>query len=231
MTTEDESGVQRGYGVDRILGLTDAVFAFVVTLLVLDLAAPSLSPGATSLDLWAALSDERIAFLDYGISFLIAGAWWNGHHRSFSYIRDSDTKLRWLNLLFLLWITLLPFFTKLFSENPSIQLGYVLYAIDQSAAGFSMTLLWWYATGNHRFVDKSLSDETIRLRLLANVLATLWFILSIAVTFGDLNATYIVWCSVFLLPGFERILTRGRRRRKAKKKPATPFSPKADESH
>jgi hypothetical protein len=83
MTTEDESCADLRYGVNRILGLTDAVFAFAVTLLVLDLVAPSLPSGATSSDLWAALADESVRFLDYGLSFLIAGAWWNSHHRNF----------------------------------------------------------------------------------------------------------------------------------------------------
>jgi uncharacterized membrane protein len=141
MTTEDESGADFRYGINRILALTDGVFAFVVTLLVLDLIAPSLPPGSTSFDLWEALSSEQIRFLDYGISFLIAGAWWNSHHRVFHYVRESNGTLQSLNLFFLLWITLLPFFTRVFSENSTIQLGYVLYAIDQAAAGFTMALL------------------------------------------------------------------------------------------
>jgi hypothetical protein len=86
MTTEEESGVGLRYGLDRVLGLTDAVFAFVVTLLVLDLVVPSLASEATSFDLLEALSNEWVSFLDYGISFLIAGAWWNGRHRNFRYI-------------------------------------------------------------------------------------------------------------------------------------------------
>jgi uncharacterized membrane protein len=109
-----------------------------------------------------------------------------------------------LNLFFLLWITLLPFFTRVFSENPEIQLGYVLYAIDQAAAGFTMTLLRWYATKNHRLVDKSLDDDRIKSRLFVSALAPLWFILSIGVTFVDLEATYFVWFSVFILRRIER---------------------------
>jgi uncharacterized membrane protein len=204
MTTEDESSAELRYGLDRVLGLSDGVFAFVVTLLVLDLVTPSLPSGSTSFDLWDALSKEWVTFLDYGISFLIAGAWWNGHHRNFRYIRESNGTLQWLNLFFLLWITLTPFFTRVFSENSTIQLGYVLYAFDQAAAGLAMTLLWWYASRNHRLVDKNLDEETIRSRLLASALASLWFILSIGVTFVSLQVTYFVWFSVFLLHGIER---------------------------
>jgi uncharacterized membrane protein len=212
MTTEDEFCDDLRYGIDRILGLSDGVFAFVVTLLVLDLVVPSLPVDATSSDLWEALSGEWIRFLDYGISFLIAGAWWNAHHRIFGYIQKGNGTLQWLNLFFLLWITLLPFFTRLFSEYSTIQLGYVLYALDQAAAGFTISLIWWYASRNHRLIDKNLSDEIIRLRLLMSVLACLWFILSIGVTFISLQPTYFVWLSVFLLRGIERGSIKKRQR-------------------
>jgi uncharacterized membrane protein len=121
--------------------------------------------------------------------------------------------LQWLNLFFLLWITLLPFFTRVFSENSTIQLGYVLYALDQAAAGFTTALLLWYASRNHRLIDKNLDEWTIRSRLLASALASLWFILSIGVTFVSFQATYFVWCSVFIL----RCIERGPRMRRKKK--------------
>jgi uncharacterized membrane protein len=210
MSTDEEFEGDVRYGINRILGLTDGVFAFVVTLLVLDLVTPSLPPAATSSDLFVALSEEWVTFLDYGISFLIAGAWWNAHHRIFGYIREANGTLQWLNLFFLLWITLLPFFTRVFSENSTIQLGYVLYAIDQAAAGATTALLWWYASKNHRLIDKSLDEKIIRARLLASALASLWFIMSIAVTFVSLQATYFVWFSVFLLRGIERRPRKGR---------------------
>jgi uncharacterized membrane protein len=217
MTTDEESSVDLRYGINRILGLTDGVFAFVVTLLVLDLVTPSLSSGATSADLWEALASEWVRFLDYGISFIIAGAWWSAHHRIFGHIRKTNGTLQWLNLFFLLWITLLPFFTRVFSENSAIQLGYVLYALDQAAAGFTTALLWWYASRNHRLIDKNLDEWTIRSRLLASALASLWFILSIGVTFVSLQATYFVWCSVFLLRRIE-LGPRPKRQRKKDEK-------------
>jgi len=46
MADEDEGRKRSGYRVDRVLALSDGVFAFAVTLLVLDLVVPALSPGA-----------------------------------------------------------------------------------------------------------------------------------------------------------------------------------------
>ena len=49
MTTEEETRDDIRYGIDRILGLSDGVFTFVVTLLVLDLVVPSLPNGLNRL--------------------------------------------------------------------------------------------------------------------------------------------------------------------------------------
>ena len=77
MTGEDEFHWRTLFvsSLDRTLAISDGVFAFAVTLLVLDLIVPTLSPGVTSIDLWKALSGEYISFQSYILSFLIAGVW------------------------------------------------------------------------------------------------------------------------------------------------------------
>jgi uncharacterized membrane protein len=197
MTEENESMKRSRYGLDRLLALSDGVFAFAVTLLVLDLAVPVLSPGASSADLWQALSKEYVNFLSYLTSFVIAGVWWNAHNRNFSRIRNSDSTLRWLNLLFLLWIALLPFFTKILDQYNTLQIAVVLYATDQAAAGVFMGLSWWYASKNHRLVDKDLKESEIRSRLVINAVAPLFFIVSMGISFiNPVVATYS-WLAMF----------------------------------
>jgi uncharacterized membrane protein len=197
MTEEDESSERSGYGLDRVLAISDGVFAFAVTLLVLDLVVPVLSPGASSADLWQALSKEYVGFFNYLISFFIAGLWWNAHNRNFRRIRNCDSTLRWLNLLFLLWIALLPFFTKILDQYHTLQIAVVLYATDQAAAGIFMTLSWWYASKNHRLVDRNLKESAIRSRLLTNAVAPLFFIISMGISFvGPTIATYS-WFAMF----------------------------------
>jgi uncharacterized membrane protein len=210
MTAEDESSERSRYGLGRLLALSDGVFAFAVTLLVLDLVVPILSPGASSADLWEALSKEYISFLSYLLSFFIAGIWWNAHHRNFSRIRNSDTTLRWLNLLFLLWIALLPFFTKILDQYPNLQAAVVLYASDQAAAGIFMTLSWWYASRNYRLIDKNMKDSTIRFMLLRNAIAPLFFILSMGISFISPGiAIYFWWGMIPILAIIPRLQRKG----------------------
>ena len=60
MTEEDEIGERSG--LERTLAISDGVFAFAITLLVLDLLVPTLSSNSSSSDLWRALKDEYSSF-------------------------------------------------------------------------------------------------------------------------------------------------------------------------
>jgi uncharacterized membrane protein len=193
MTEEDEPSRKRSYGLDRVLALSDGVFAFAVTLLVLDLVVPVLSSGATSADLAQALSQESRSFLNYLLSFFIAGVWWTAHNRNFSFLRKADSTLRWLNLLFLLWIALLPFFTKILDQYINLQLGVALYAFDQAGAGSFMTLSWYYSSRKHKLVDRTMEDKTIRYITLRNAVAPLSFIISIGLSFFGALVAFASW--------------------------------------
>ena len=181
MAEEDEKGGAE-HRLDRTLALSDGVFAFAITLLVLDLTVPTIA-GATSADLWNALSTDFNTFFTYALSFLIAGIWWNAHHRNFEHIRRSNTTLRWLNLLFLLWIALLPFFTKILSHYQNVPLGVILYAIDQTSAGIFLTLIWMYASRNHQLIDKNMKEKAIRYATIRNMIAPIFFLASMGIAF------------------------------------------------
>jgi TMEM175 potassium channel family protein len=204
MTEEDERNKSKGYRVDRLLALSDGVFAFALTLLVLDLVVPTLSTNPTSTDLWQGLSKEYISFINYILSFFIAAIWWNSHHRNFEHIRDSNTTLRMLNMFFLIWIATLPFFTKILDQYHSLQLSVALYAIDQAAAGLCLTLTWLYASRNNRLIDKNLTKTAIRFSTIRNIITPIFFIISIGISFIDTDLASFSWYG--LIPIFIIVL-------------------------
>jgi TMEM175 potassium channel family protein len=216
MTEEDESIKWHEYGLDRTLAISDGVFAFAVTLLVLDLFVPTLSSGASSTDLWQALSKEYISFLNYILSFLIAGVWWNAHHRIFERIRTSNSTLRWLNLFFLLWIALLPFFTKILDQYSNVQLGVVMYAADQAASGLFLTLTWLYASSNHRLIEKNMPQRTIRFTTLRTAIAPIVFLISMGISFIGPNIAIYSWYGMIPALPIAHRLTRNDEKEQAK---------------
>lgn len=113
----DQEQVRRRYDRQhdpaRVMALSDGVFAIVITLLVLEIHVPDLAGGRS---LRAALEDVRPSFVGFLISFVVTGIAWAGHRDLFALIRRTDRALVWLNMVYLLPLTLLPFGAALISR-------------------------------------------------------------------------------------------------------------------
>lgn len=124
--------------VDRMLFFSDAVFAIVLTLLAIELHAPEVEETG----LWAALAGMWSQFFAFGLSFALIGLWWSIHMR----ITRSLTQFDWLvaitNLLVLSGVTLLPFATSVFGEQPSDLDALQFYWWVSLAVAISMMLLF-----------------------------------------------------------------------------------------
>jgi uncharacterized membrane protein len=97
-------------GTTRLEAFSDGVFAIAITLLVLDLALGSGdSPLDRVLDAWP-------FYFAYLISFFTIGAAWLGHTGITDRLERADFLFLRLNLILLLFVTFLPFPTRLLSE-------------------------------------------------------------------------------------------------------------------
>jgi len=132
MAELDEYRLTRGRGLDRILALSDGVFAFPLTLLVLDLVVPAFAANQSISVLPGLLAGEWSGFFNYFLSFAMIAVWWNNHQRYFEYVKGYDGSLKALNLLMLLTITLIPFFTKLLDAWIVSPVAVSLYAIARA---------------------------------------------------------------------------------------------------
>src|ERR1700738_4970476 len=114
----------------RIAALVDGIFAVAMTLLVLDLKLPEGLKMSSDVEVWHQLLELTGRFLTYTLSFIVLGIYWIGHHSLFHFVRKVNRGLLWLNLLFLLFITLLPFSTNLLSAHTHLQIPIVVYGIN-----------------------------------------------------------------------------------------------------
>lgn len=173
------------------------MFAFAITLLVLDLVVPAFGPNQDISALPALLAGEWVSFFNYFLSFVMIAVWWNTHQRYFEYVRGYDGRLKVLNLLILLTITLVPFFTKLFDTWNPAPFATALYAFDQGAAGSFLALTWRHITKDHRFIDRRLDQKTInRMRITSNI-PPIFFFLSIPLGYTVPGVAWISWYAIF----------------------------------
>ena len=85
-------------GLERMIFFSDAVFAIVITLLVLPLTAEIDLPEGGQ-DLTAHVWAQWPRVLSFLVSFLVIGQFWIAHHHMFEFIRGYDQGLLWLNLI------------------------------------------------------------------------------------------------------------------------------------
>ena len=183
MAELDEFKGLKERGLDRILALSDGVFAFALTLLVLDLVVPAFESNQNISALPSLLASEWSGFLSYFLSFSMIAVWWNTHHRYFEYIRGYDGQLKALNLLTLLPITLSPFFTKLLDTWNTAPFATALYALDQGAAAMFLSLTWRHASKDGKLIDKGLSQKAVNAMRATSIVPPIFFFLSIPLVY------------------------------------------------
>ncbi|EJN61007.1 TMEM175 family protein [Halogranum rubrum] len=182
---------------DRLLALSDGVIAIAITLLVLEIHVPTIPAGNPAAVLSAVLAQQWHEFFAYVLSFLVIGLYWVLHRRVFVHIDRHNRGVLWLNLVFLLFVAFLPYATSVFVTYPG-QFGVAFYAGVQALTGFSLTLLWGYASRKH-LVEAGLGSRTVEIQAARFLVSPLVFTLSAIVAMVDPTLAIASWLLLFPL--------------------------------
>ncbi len=177
---------------DRVLFFSDAIFAIAITLLVLDIKVPAGGVSAVT------LHRELPSMVSFGISFVVIGVFWIGHHSLSRYIAAFDRPLIGINLLFLGIIAFLPYPTRLLSAGPTGQnspttAAVVFYAAWIAAAGLAESAIWVYASQVRGLLVPGTSPELRRYLTLRLLISPAVFLLSIPLAFYSPGNTPYFW--------------------------------------
>ena len=194
---------------DRIVNLTDGVFAIAITLLVLDLKVPNISENLVATELPGDLLALWPKYLGYLLSFVVISIFWTIHHSIFRSIRSYDRGLVWLNFLFLMLVAFVPFPTSLLGEYGNHQLPVAIYAGTLAAGRLVLTAIYWYATVQSGLMYREEDPQTVRFFLLRGLTIPVIFLISIGVSFFSVSAT--IWSWVVLIVIDAAILRRRHR--------------------
>ncbi|HEY7063189.1 MAG TPA: TMEM175 family protein [Chloroflexota bacterium] len=151
-----------GLDASRVEALSDGVFAIVLTLLVFELKVPQVGPEAGSAELLAGLRALLPQVMGYLLSFFALANFWIGHRGQFHYVRRTDRALLWINFLFFLFLTAVPFVTAFLAEYPGQPLPVVVYGVDLGLAALTLYAHWRYATRDARLLDAPISPALMR---------------------------------------------------------------------
>jgi uncharacterized membrane protein len=192
----DVDSHEQVYGLGRLLALSDGVFAFAMTLLVVQLLVPQLGPGQVG-QLGTKLLDQMSSYVSYLISFTVISIYWYSHHRLFRYVRRWDAWLVALNLGALLFIAVMPFPTAIMGRYADQTLAVVIYAAILGSSGLFVWLMWWYCIRRHLFTA-SLEQHTARQFRWRAFLTPAVFFLSIPIAFWQPRVAQASWGLIWL---------------------------------
>ncbi len=118
----------------RLEAFSDGVIAVIITIMVLEMKVPH---G----DDLASLVPVVPVFLNYVLSFVYVGIYWNNHHHLFHAVHQVNGGILWANLHLLFWLSLIPFMTGWMGENGFHALPVALYGAVLLLCGLAYVLL------------------------------------------------------------------------------------------
>jgi len=95
---------------ERLTAFSDAVFAVIITIMVLDLKPPAEATLSALLPLWPTA-------LSYAVSYLFVAIIWINHHRLLLFAHEASPKLIWWNFGHLFMTSLIPFSTAWIADT------------------------------------------------------------------------------------------------------------------
>jgi len=132
--------VAEDYMTSRMVPLTDGVLSIAMTLLVLDVHLPGEIAGLSDGELWKQLIDIWPHIFSYVLSFLVIAVLWISHVQKFRHLKRMTGLMVWLNILFLLGVSIVPFTTALLAENGNAA-STAIYALGMAFASLMLGLM------------------------------------------------------------------------------------------
>jgi uncharacterized membrane protein len=105
----------------RLAAYSDAVFAVIVTVMVLELEAPEVPAFSALVPLWPTA-------ISYAVSYLFIAIIWINHHYLMRFVGAPTLRLMWLNFVHLFLVSLLPFATAWVARTRLASPPVVFYA-------------------------------------------------------------------------------------------------------
>lgn len=192
----------------RLEALTDATFAIIMTLLVLELRVPEQGGGH---ELLVELRHLLPSIISFVISFVVLGVYWNAHHTQFRYIKKVSHTLVWLNIFYLLVLSFVPFSAALLGRHHTEQISIVVYASNLILATVLHFALWRYATHKNRLTDPWVDGRLVSFGSQLSYFSFVGYLMAIAVSFWSTAAGIIVLAVLplpFVLGLFYRLLLK-----------------------
>jgi uncharacterized membrane protein len=185
----------------RTISFSDAVIAIAITLLALDLKVPQLPESSAAAELPSALLGLWPNLFSFVLSFWIIGSYWLAHRRISEVVGAYDRRMQLINLLFLMWVILMPFSTALLGEYEHQQLPVVIYALHNILTSLTLAWLWRHAARDSSLLEANVDPRVVRQSTFRALIVQSVFLLSIGISFISVDVARLSWLLIWPLTG------------------------------
>jgi TMEM175 potassium channel family protein len=177
----------------RLEAFSDGVIAILITIMVLELRAPS---GTD----WSALRPVVPHLLTYVLSFVFLAIYWNNHHHMLHMADRINGRILWANLHLLFWLSLVPFVTGWMGENHFAAVPTAAYGVVLVMAALAYTILQATIVAAQGPASKLAAAVGTDLK---GKLSLLLYVLAVGMAFVDQwcsDALYVLVALMWLVP-------------------------------
>lgn len=192
----------------RLETLADGIFAIAMTLLVLSIEAPSPGTITSSLDFQNYVNELIPQMSVYALSFILLGSFWLNHH-IFFLIKKTNTRLVWVNILWLMMVVLVPFSTSLIGSYSQYPLSEIIFGINMFLIGVLYLLNLLYAYYGD-FMEEKVRPYAWRI-ILGSISLPIIALVSIAISFNSPFWSLAVYPIIPIIMSSFAVLYRARK--------------------
>lgn len=185
---------------NRLENFSDGVFAFAVTLLILNVKIKDSktmnNPG---------LDDMLIKVIPhmatFAFSFLVIGVFWVAHHRIFSFVKILDNTLLWLNIIYLLFVAIIPIAAAVISEYPFLPTAILFYTITLLVIALMHFVLLEYMLRNKTLKHEALTKDIYRSAQRTAIVGPICYVIAAGFSFFNvyISLFFIVAAMIFYI--------------------------------
>ena len=182
---------------NRLEAFSDGVFAIAITLLILNVKVPD-KQNINNEHLNQILRNATPKLLSFAFSFLVIGVFWVAHHRIFSFAKVVNTPLLWLNIIYLMFIALIPFPASILADNFFLTTTILLYTGNLLIISILNFIILEYITQTESIKHEAFTKEVYRSAIKTAIIGPVCYILAAASSFISVYLSlFFMTCALF----------------------------------